>query len=137
MWKTCLKCGKPSRAKKIPLPSQNILPNTTRTTFRIVQNLSNLALFLISRAHISRSMLLFLSRRFCKNSCTHFTVLKEFVFTDDVSRETIFHHRGVFVENLFRKDVACFAFKNKNRGKNPGCLMCFCKNRFPSTFSIL
>ena len=137
MWKTCLKCGKPSRAKKIPPPSQGVSSNTNRTTFCTVQKQGNLALFLTSHAHIYRSTLHFLTRRFYKNSCIHFTALKEFVFTDDVSRETTFHHRGVFVENLFRKDVAYFALKNKNRGKNPGCLMCFCKNRFPSTFSIL
>lgn len=139
MWKTCLKCGKPSRAKKNPATkSRRVIKHQPHHhSFRTVQNRSNLAVFLISRAHIYRSTLHFITRCFCKNSCIHFTILKEFVFTDDVSRETIFHQCGVFVENLFRKDVAYFALKNKNRGKNPGCLMCFCKNRFPSTFSIL
>ena len=129
MWKTF--------QGKTPILNQKALSNNNCTPFRTAQKQGNFALFLTSRAHISRSTLHFLTHRSCKNSCIHFTVLKEFVFTDDVSRETIFHQCGVFVENLFRKDVVYFALKNKNRGKNPGCLMCFCKNRFPSTFSIL
>ena len=129
MWKTFQ--GKTS------ILNQKALSNNNCTLFRTAQKQDNLAVFLTTRAPTSRSSLHFLSHRSCKNSCIHFTGLKELVFTDDVSRETIFHQRGVFVENYFRKDVAYFALKNKNRGKNPGCLMCFCKNRFPSTFSIL
>lgn len=46
------------------------------------------------------------------------------------------------VEFLWKNNLFCAGFhrifKNKNRGKNPGRLMfVFCKNRFPSTFSIL
>ena len=131
MWKTF--------QDKIPPPSQDVSSNINRVSqpLTLPKTEATLRCFLTSRAHISRSSPHFLSHRFCKNSCTHFTILKEFVFTDDVSRETIFHQCGVFVENCFRKDVAYSALKNKNRGKNPGCLMCFCKNRFPSTFSIL
>lgn len=97
MWKTCLKCGKPSRKKKDPATKlERVIKHQPRHhSFRTVQNRSNLAVFLISRAHIYRSTLHFLSHRSRKNSCIHFTGLKELVFTDDVSRETIFHQRGV------------------------------------------